>query len=77
MSSAEAQEYLKRAAECERLAGACISEFNRNLLLYAAASWRMLAGETCESRLPGEQRAPLTSGGARRASGAPAHWRKS
>jgi hypothetical protein len=45
MSTTEAQEYLKRAAECERLAGACISESNRNILLYAAASWRILAGE--------------------------------
>ena len=58
MSTAEEQEYLKRAAECERLAGACISKSNRNILLYAAASWRMLAGETGNSRLPGAQRAP-------------------
>lgn len=56
MSTAEAQEYLKRAAECERLAGACISEFNRNILLYAAASWRILAGEPRGASLSGEQR---------------------
>jgi hypothetical protein len=37
------EEYVKRAEECERLAGACISESNREILLYAAAHWRMLA----------------------------------
>jgi hypothetical protein len=57
MSTPEAHEYLKRAAECERLAGACISEFNRTILLYAAASWRMLAGESGDRLLPAE-RAP-------------------
>lgn len=56
MSTDDVQEYLKRAAECERLAGACISESNRNILLYAAASWRMLAGETGSASLPREQR---------------------
>jgi len=37
------QEYVKRAEECERLAGACIAESNRQILLYAAAHWLMLA----------------------------------
>jgi hypothetical protein len=36
------EEYVKRAEECERLAGACIAESNREILLYAAARWRML-----------------------------------
>jgi hypothetical protein len=57
MSTAEAQEYLKRAAECERLAGVCISESNRNILLYAAASWRMLA-EGAEGSSSPEQQPP-------------------
>jgi hypothetical protein len=58
MSTAEAQKYLKRAAECERLAGACISESNRNILLYAAASWRILANETVGASVPEQQRPP-------------------
>jgi hypothetical protein len=37
------EEYLKRAEECVRLAGACISVSNREILLYAAAHWRILA----------------------------------
>jgi len=36
-------EYVKRAEECERLAGACIAESNRDILLYAAARWRTMA----------------------------------
>ena len=36
-------EYVKRAEECERLAGACIAESNCQILLYAAAQWRMLS----------------------------------
>jgi hypothetical protein len=38
-------EYVKRAEECERLAGACIAEANRALLLYAAGCWRRMAEE--------------------------------
>ena len=37
------EEYVKRAEECVRLAGACIAESNRQILLYTAAHWRMLA----------------------------------
>ena len=37
------QEYMTRAEECERLAGACIAESNREILLYAAARWRVMA----------------------------------
>ena len=37
------QEYVKRAEECERLAGACTAEPNREILLYAAARWRGMA----------------------------------
>jgi hypothetical protein len=33
----------KRAEECLRLAGACLTESNRQILLYAAVHWRMLA----------------------------------
>ena len=36
-------EYVKRAEECERLAGAYIAESNRQILIYAAVHWRMLA----------------------------------
>ena len=37
------EEYLKRAEECERLAGECISESNRAIFMDVAARWRMLA----------------------------------
>ena len=37
------QEYMTRAEECERLAGACIAESNREILVYAAARWRAMA----------------------------------
>ena len=43
MLTAETEEYLKRAEECLRLAGACIAEHNRQILIYAAVHWRMLA----------------------------------
>jgi hypothetical protein len=36
------EECVKRAEECERLAGACIAEANRKILLYAAAGWRRM-----------------------------------
>jgi hypothetical protein len=38
-------EYVKRAEECERLAGECISESNRAIFMDVAARWRMLAKE--------------------------------
>ena len=37
------EDYMKRAEECVRLAGACIAESNREILLYAAARWRTMA----------------------------------
>jgi hypothetical protein len=37
------EDYVKCAEECERLAGACIAESNRNILLYSAAGWRTMA----------------------------------
>jgi len=45
MSTTEAEDYAKRAEECLRLAGACIAESNRQILIYAAVHWRMLAEE--------------------------------
>ena len=47
------EDYVKRAEECIRLAGACIAESNREILLYAAAHWRMLAEETAAGAGPG------------------------
>jgi hypothetical protein len=46
------QEYVKRAEECERLAGACIAESNRNILLFAAASWRTMAEDASAGKVP-------------------------
>jgi hypothetical protein len=37
------EDYVKRAEECVRLAGACIAESNREILLYAAARWRTMS----------------------------------
>ena len=45
MSTTEAEDYAKRAEECLRLAGACIAKSNRQILIYAAVHWRMLAEE--------------------------------
>jgi hypothetical protein len=45
MSTTEAEDYAKRAEECLRLAGACIAESNRQILIFAAVHWRMLAEE--------------------------------
>jgi hypothetical protein len=45
MSTTEAADYVKRSEECLRLAGACIAESNRQILIYAAVHWRMLAEE--------------------------------
>jgi hypothetical protein len=44
-------EYLEQAEECERLAGACLAESNREILLYAAAHWRWMAEELEPSSL--------------------------
>ena len=46
------QEYVKRAEECERLAGACIAETNREILLYAAARWRRMAEDDAAGAFP-------------------------
>ena len=43
MPTTELEEYMARAEECLRLAGACIAEANRQILIYAAVHWRMLA----------------------------------
>ena len=40
-----ADEYLRRAEECERLAKECAAESNRAILLYAAGRWREMAEE--------------------------------
>ena len=45
MPTTEAEEYVKCAEECLRLAGACIAESNRQILIYTAVHWRMLADE--------------------------------
>jgi hypothetical protein len=43
MPTTELEEYMARAEECPRLAGACIAESNRKILIYAVVHWRMLA----------------------------------
>ena len=53
MPTTEAEEYLKRAEECLRLAGACIAEANRQILIYAAVHWRMLAEEAAAEERTG------------------------
>jgi hypothetical protein len=52
MPTTEAEEYLKRAEECLRLAGACIAESNRQILIFAAVHWRMLAEEAAARSAP-------------------------
>jgi hypothetical protein len=52
MPTTEAEEYVKRAEECLRLAGACIAESNRQILVYAAVHWRMLAEEAAARSAP-------------------------
>ena len=46
------EDYLKRAEECVRLAGACIAESNREILLYAAVRWRAMAEDTAAGAFP-------------------------
>jgi hypothetical protein len=46
MSTTEVEEYMTRAEDCIRLAGACIAESNQQILIYAAVHWRMLAEVT-------------------------------
>ena len=57
MSTTES-EYVKRAEECLRLAGACIAESNRQILVYAAVHWRMLAEEAAGRRAPSHRPKP-------------------
>ena len=52
MSTTEAEDYVKRAEECLRLAGAGIAESNRQILIYAAVHWRMLAEEAARKSGP-------------------------
>jgi hypothetical protein len=52
MPTTELEEYVKRAEECLRLAGACIAESNRQILIYAAVHWRMLADEAAARSAP-------------------------
>ena len=52
MSTTEAEDYVKRAEECLRLAGACIAESNRQILIYAVVHWRMLAEEAAGKSAP-------------------------
>ena len=75
MSTREFQEYSQRAEECLRLAGACIAESNRQLLLYAAVQWRRMAEEVApakQDRAAGQTKQktshPDTSGDFRRSS---------
>jgi hypothetical protein len=58
MSTTEAEDYVKRAEECLRLAGACIAESNRQILIYAALHWRMLAKEAAGRRAPSHRPKP-------------------
>ena len=58
MSTTEAEDYVKRAEESLRLAGACIAESNRQILIYAAAHWRMLAEEAAGRRAPSHRPKP-------------------
>ena len=58
MSTTEAEDYVKRAEECLRLAGACIAESNRQILIYAAVHWRMMAEEAAGRRAPSHRPKP-------------------
>jgi hypothetical protein len=46
------EEYVKRADECLREAGACIAESNRAIFMDVAAKWRMLAKEAEAGAVP-------------------------
>ena len=56
------EDYMKRAEECVRLAGACIAESNREILLYAAARWRTMAEDAAAGVFP-QAKAMEKSGG--------------
>ena len=55
-----ADDYVTRAEECERLAGECVSESNRAILLYAASRWRKMAEEEAVRPAPPEPLMPAT-----------------
>jgi hypothetical protein len=55
-----ADDYVTRAEECERLAGECVSESNRAILLYAAGRWRKMAEEEAVRPAPPEPLMPTT-----------------
>jgi len=44
-SSKTTEYYLERAVECERLAGAAMTEENREILLRLVVRWRAFASE--------------------------------
>ena len=46
------EDYVKRADECLRQAGACIAESNRSIFMGVAAKWRMLAKEVEAGAIP-------------------------
>ncbi|MDB5409582.1 MAG: hypothetical protein JWL84_4494 [Rhodospirillales bacterium] len=41
----EAEEFLERAVECERLAEEAVTEHDRKVMLYVAQRWRAIAAE--------------------------------
>ena len=43
------EDYVKRADECLRQAGACSAESNRAIFMEVAAKWRMLAKEEAKA----------------------------
>jgi hypothetical protein len=53
------EEYVKRADECLRQAGACIADSNRAIFMDVAAKWRMLAKEVEAGAVPAP---PATAG---------------
>jgi hypothetical protein len=47
-------EYVQRAEECERLAAACRSQSNREMLQAAAVQWRKMAKESAVGDAPSQ-----------------------
>jgi hypothetical protein len=58
LASVDDRPVVKLAEECERLADRCLSEVNRQILVNAAARWRMLAEESAADGRTSEARAP-------------------
>jgi hypothetical protein len=64
MNSRTPQYFREHAAECERLAKEAVDPHNREIFLYAAAKWRMLAAEEAGQRIPQQRDGkPLSSEG--------------